>query len=96
MVRTSRGTFYVTDMSWEQMEADGYRLHHESDDGKYLVMGNGSRAFAIRNEEVQEHTAPEKKPSIRERLEDAKRECVERKSPSKPAPQKKPPELGDL
>ena len=39
---------------------------------------------------------PEKKPSIRERLEDAKRKCVERKGPEKPAPQKKPPELGDL
>ena len=33
---------------------------------------------------------------IRERLEDAKRECAERKGPDKPAPQKKPPELGDL
>ena len=41
-------------------------------------------------------TTPEKKPSIRERLEDAKRECVERKGVDKPAPQKKPPELGDL
>ncbi|MCI7301081.1 MAG: hypothetical protein MR704_04865 [Clostridia bacterium] len=41
-------------------------------------------------------TTPEKKPSIRERLEDAKRECAERKGPDKPAPQKKPPELGDL
>ena len=41
-------------------------------------------------------TTPERKSSIRERLEDAKRECVERKSPDKPAPQKKPPELGDL
>lgn len=59
-VRTPRGTFYVTDMSREQMEAAGYGLHHQSDDGKYLIMGNGSRAFAIRNEEAQEHTAPEK------------------------------------
>ena len=41
-------------------------------------------------------TTPEKKSSIRERLEDAKWECAERKSPDKPAPQKKPPELGDL
>ena len=41
-------------------------------------------------------TTPEKKPSIRERLEDAKRECGSRKAPDKPAPQKKPPELGDL
>ena len=59
-VRTPRGTFYVTDMSREQMEAVGYGLHHQSDDGKYLIMGNGARAFAIRNEEALEHAAPEK------------------------------------
>ena len=59
-VRTPRGTFYVTDMSREQMEAAGYGLHHQSDDGKYLIMGNGSRAFAIRNEEAQERATPEK------------------------------------
>ena len=59
-VRTPRGTFYVTDMSREQMEAAGYGLHHQSDDGKYLIMGNGDRAFAIRNEEAQEHAGPEK------------------------------------
>ena len=59
-VRTPRGTFYVTDMSREQMEAAGYGLHHQSDDGKYLIMGNGSRSFAIRSEEAQEHITPEK------------------------------------
>ena len=59
-VRTPRGTFYVTDMSREQMEAAGYGFHHQSDDGKYLIMGNGDRVFAIRNEEAQEHAAPEK------------------------------------
>ncbi len=36
-------------------------------------------------------TAPEKKPSIRERLEEAKKECGERRPPDKPH-QKKPPE----
>ena len=46
-IKTPRGTFYVTDMSREQMEAAGYGFHHQSDDGKYLVMGNGTRAFAI-------------------------------------------------
>ena len=46
-IRTPRGTFYVTDMSREQMEAAGYGLHHQSEDGKYLIMGNGTRAFAI-------------------------------------------------
>lgn len=59
-VRTPRGSFHVTDMSREQMEAAGYGFHHASEDGKYLIMGNGSRAFAIRNEESQEHAAPEK------------------------------------
>ena len=59
-VRTPRGTFYVTDMSREQMEAAGYGFHHQSEDGNYLIMGNGSRGFAIRNGEAQEHAAPEK------------------------------------
>ena len=59
-VRTPRGTFYVTDMSREQMEAAGYGFHHQSEDGNYLIMGNGSRAFAIRNGEAPEHAAPEK------------------------------------
>ena len=46
-IKTPRGTFYVTDMSHEQMEAAGYGFHHQSDDGKYFIMGNGTRAFAI-------------------------------------------------
>ena len=46
-VKTPRGTFYITAMSREQMEAAGYGLHHQSDDGKYLIMGNGTRAFAV-------------------------------------------------
>ena len=50
-IKTPRGTFYVTDMSREQMEAAGYGFHHHSDDGKYLVMGNGTRAFAIAAEQ---------------------------------------------
>ena len=61
------------------------------------IINNGRRGEEL--EKVQNEarrTTPEKKPSIRERLEDAKRECAERKSPDKPAPQKKPPELGDL
>ena len=59
-VRTPRGTFHVTDMSQEQMEAAGYGFHHESEDGKYLIMANGSRAFAIPSGDTPEHTAPEK------------------------------------
>ena len=52
-IRTPRGTFYVTDMSREQMEAAGYGLHHQSEDGKYLIMGNGTRAFAIAAEQPE-------------------------------------------
>ena len=59
-VRTPRGTFHVTDMSREQMEAAGYGFHHQSEDGNYLIMANGSRAFAIWNGEAQEQAAPEK------------------------------------
>jgi len=59
-VRTPRGAFHVTDMSREQMEAAGYGFHHQSEDGKYLIMGNGSRAFAIPSGEAPEHAEPEK------------------------------------
>ena len=59
-VRTPRVTFHVTDMSREQMETAGYGFHHETEDGKYLIMANGSRAFAIPNGDAPEHTAPEK------------------------------------
>ena len=131
-IRTPRGSFYVTAMSREQMEAVGYGVHHISDDGKYLIMGNGTRAFAVaaeqpekdnplrtaemtleddygmidgvinngrRGEELEkakehaERTQPEKKPSIRERLAAAKQECA--KQQPRPAPEKKPPELGE-
>lgn len=135
MVRTPRGSFYVTAMSREQMEAAGYGLHHQSDDGKYLIMGNGTRVFAVlaeqpekdnplrtaemtleddygmidgvinngrRGEEVEKakeaagRSEPEKKPSIRERLEDARRECSERKPPEKGRPGREAPEHGEL
>lgn len=52
-VKTPRGTFHVTAMSREQIEAAGYGLHHQSDDGKYLIMGNGTRAFAVAAEQPQ-------------------------------------------
>ena len=129
-ISTPRGSFCVTNMTREQMEAAGYGVHHISDDGKYLIMGNGTRAFAVaaeqpekdnplrtaemtleddygmidgvinngrRGEELekaQEHaeqTTPEK-PSIRERLEDAKRECAEHKPPEGKKPGRDVPE----
>ena len=61
------------------------------------IINNGRRGEELEKAQAEvRRTTPDKKPSIRERLEDAKRECAERKGPDKPAPQKKPPELGDL
>lgn len=132
-IQTPRGSFYLCGMTKEQMEADGYGFHHASEDGKYLIMANGTYAYAVRAdapekdnplrtaemtleddygmidgvinngrrgeelEKAREHaerTQPEKKPSIRERLAAAKQECA--KQQARPAPEKKPPELGEL
>ena len=131
-IQTPRGSFYLCGMTRAQMEADGYGFHHASEDGKYLIMANGTQAYAVRAdapekdnplrtaemtleddygmidgvinngrrgeelEKAKEHaerTQPEKKPSIRERLAAAKQECA--KQQSRPAPEKKPPELGE-
>ena len=46
-IQTPRVRFYLTDRSREQMEAAGYGFHHQSEDGRYLIMANGTRAFAI-------------------------------------------------
>lgn len=59
-VRTPRGSFRLTDLTKEQMEAAGYGFHHASDDGCYQIMANGTRAFAIRSEIALEVTEPEK------------------------------------
>ena len=37
------------------MKAAGYGLHHQSDDGKYLIMGNGTRAFAVAAEQPENY-----------------------------------------
>ena len=131
-IQTPRGSFYLCGMTREQMEADGYGFHHASEDGQYLIMANGTQAYAVRAdapekdnplrtaemtleddygmidgvinngrrgeelEKAREHaerTQPEKKPSIRERLAAAKQECA--KQQPRPAPEKKPPELGE-
>ena len=52
-IKTPRGTFYVTAMSREQMEAAGYGLHHQSDHVNYLIMGNGTRAIAAAAEQPE-------------------------------------------
>ena len=46
-IQTPRGRFYLTDRSREEMEAAGYGFHHQSEDGRYLIMANGTRVFAI-------------------------------------------------
>ena len=56
------------------------------------IINNGRRGEELEKaQDEARRTTPEKKPSIRERLEDAKRECGERK-PRDKAHQKKPPE----
>lgn len=57
-VSTPRGSFAVTSLTREQMEAAGYGCHHRSEDGKYLIMGDGTRAFAVAAE------APELKKEL--------------------------------
>ena len=54
-VRTPRGSFRVTDMTREQMEAAGYGFHHQSEDGKYFIMGNGTQAFAVAAVQPENH-----------------------------------------
>ena len=46
-VTTPRGSFRLASMSREQMEAAGYGFHHQSEDGKHYIMGNGTQAFAV-------------------------------------------------
>ena len=61
------------------------------------ISNNGRRGEELEKAQAEaRRTTPEKKPSIRERLGDAKRECAERKGPDKSVPQKESPELGDL
>ena len=56
------------------------------------VLNNGRKGEELEKAQGEAHrTTPEKKPSIRERLAEAKRECGERKPPDK-VQQKKPPE----
>ena len=54
-VTTPRGSFRLTSMSREQMEAAGYGFHHQSEDGKHYIMGNGTQAFAVAAEQPENH-----------------------------------------
>jgi len=49
-ITTPRGSFSLANMTTAQMEAAGYGYHHSSDDNKYHIMANGTRAFAVANE----------------------------------------------
>ncbi|VYU44191.1 Antirestriction protein (ArdA) [Eubacterium limosum] len=54
-VTTPRGSFHLTSMSREQMEAAGYGFHHQSEDGKHYIMGNGTQAFAVAAEQPENY-----------------------------------------
>ena len=54
-ITTPRGSFSLTSMSREQMEAAGYGFHHQSEDGKHYIMANGTLAFAIAAEQPENH-----------------------------------------
>ena len=48
-VQTSRGSFSAVSLSLTEMKELGYGVHHKSEDGLWLIMGDGTRAFAVRN-----------------------------------------------
>ena len=61
------------------------------------VINNGRRGEELEKaKEAAAKSEPERKPSIMDRLADAKKECAERKPADRPSPTKKPPELGEL
>ena len=100
-IATPRGSFSVTAMSREQMETAGYGVHHQSDDGKYLIMGNGKRAFAIaaeppenhlkadRNDNVLNNEKPTGRVSVREKLAEKKAVIGQRDKEGKDVLEKK-------
>lgn len=121
-VQTPSGSFSLTNLTKEQMQAAGYGVHHESDDRKYLIMGNGTRAFAVLREPEREkdnllknaemsteddygmvdgiinngsRKETKEKPSICERLAEAKRECSERTPLEKAREGRSTPEHND-
>ena len=61
------------------------------------IINNGRRGEELEKAQAEaRRTTPEKKPSIRERLEDAKKECSEHKPPEKGRPGRDTPEHGSL
>ena len=55
MVKTPRGSFHLVSMTREHMEAAGYGVHHQSDDGKHYIMANGTQAFAVAVEQPENY-----------------------------------------
>ena len=49
-VHTRRGDFSVTTLNKEEMENLGYGIQHASEDGCYLIMGSGTRAYAVKKD----------------------------------------------
>ena len=50
-IKTPRGSFRIADISKERMQELGYGYYFDTEDGKFTIMGNGKRAFAIRKGE---------------------------------------------
>ena len=48
-IKTSRGSFSITQFTVNEMEKLGYSIHHSTNDGKYSIMSNGEQAFAVEN-----------------------------------------------
>lgn len=46
-VRTPRGIFYIAEATKDQMREAGFGYHHSSDDGRFLIMTNGTSAYAV-------------------------------------------------
>lgn len=52
-IKTPRGKFELTHLSMYYMEDAGYGLHHISDDGKFFIMSDSKRAFAVAKNPTQ-------------------------------------------
>ena len=63
-------------MGREQMEAAGYGVHHRSDDGKYLIMGNGKRAFAIAAEQPENYLKADRTDNVPDNEKLAEKKAV--------------------
>ena len=58
------------------MEAAGYGVHHRSDDGKYLIMGNGKRAFAIAAEQPENYLKADRTDNVPDNEKLAEKKAV--------------------